>query len=114
MSRREDRVLLQDMLEAAEAACSEIESLTREEFEGDHVRALGLTKCLEILGEAASRISSGFQERHSDLPWREMVGMRNRLVHAYFEIDYDQVWKTLTEELPPLVLQLRRILGDEV
>ena len=113
MSRRDDRVLLQDMIEAAEAACSEIEGLTREDFEGDHVRALGLTKCLEIIGEAASRISSGCQNRHCDLPWREMVGMRNRLVHAYFEIDYEQVWKALTEELPPLVLQLRRILDDQ-
>jgi len=72
-----------------------------------------LVKCLEIIGEAAGRLSADFRARHAGIPWGEIVGMRNRLIHAYFEIDYEQVWKTLTEDLPPLIEQLHAILASE-
>jgi len=113
MSRRDDRTLLKDMVEAARAAVAEIEGSTEAALAADHVRALGLTKCLEIVGEAAVHLSLELRERHPEIPWGEMVGMRNRLVHAYFEIDHEQVWKALTEDVPPLIEQLQKILDSE-
>ena len=113
MSRRDDKTLLHDMIEAARSAVSEIEGSTVAALSADHIRALGLTKCLEITGEAAGQLSGELRQRHPEVPWGQLVGMRNRLVHAYFEIDYEQVWKALTEDLPPLIEQLQRILENE-
>jgi uncharacterized protein with HEPN domain len=113
MSRRDDKTLLQDMLEAARSAVGAIEAGEQAALASDHVRALGLVKCLEIVGEAAGRLSRDFRGRHSAIPWDQIIGMRNRLVHAYFEIDYEQVWKTLTEDLPQLIEQWERILAEE-
>ena len=113
MSQRDDKTLLRDMIEAACSAVSAMEGLTQAALAADHVRALGLIKCLEIVGEAAGQLSADFRGRHPAIPWGQIIGMRNRLVHAYFAIDYEQVWKALTEDLPPLVEQLQRILTDE-
>ena len=113
MSRRDDKTLLQDMIEAARSAVSAIEGSEPAALATDHVRALGLVKCLEIVGEAAGRLSADFRDRHPAIPWKQIIGMRNRLVHAYFEIDYEQVWKALSEDMPPLIEQWARILADE-
>jgi len=66
-------------------------------------RLWGWIKCLEIVGEAAVRVSGDLQQRCPEIPWSHIIGMRNRLVHAYFDVDYEQVWKALTEDLPPLI-----------
>ena len=113
MSRRDDKTLLRDMVEAARAAVSAIQGSEQAALAADHVRALGLVKCLEIVGEAARHLSTEFCERHPAIPWGQIVGMRNRLVHAYFEIDDVQVWKALTEDLPPLLEQWGKILATE-
>lgn len=113
MSRRDDPTLVRDMMDAARSAAGAISGAEPAVLAADHVRALGLVKCLEIVGEAAGRLSADFRARHPDIPWGQIIGMRNRLVHAYFDIDYEQVWKALTEELPPLVAQLEKILTDE-
>jgi len=113
MSKRDDKTLLQDMIQAARSALAEIEGATQSALAADHVRALGLTKCLEIIGEAAGRLSMELQRRYPEVPWGEIIAMRNRLVHAYFEIDYEQGWNALTEDLPPLVEQLQTILRSE-
>jgi uncharacterized protein with HEPN domain len=65
------------------------------------------------VGEAAGRLSPDFRGRHAELPWAEIVGMRNRLVHAYYEIDYDLLWQTLTEDLPPFVDRVKELLANE-
>ena len=113
MSRRDDRILLKDMIIAARSAVSAIEGRDPSALAADHVWALGLVKCLEIVGEAAGQLSADLRARYSAIPWGQIIGMRNRLVHAYFEIDYEQVWKALTEDLPPLIEQLEGILADE-
>lgn len=87
MSRRDDTTLMRDMIDAARSAISATEGSEQGALAADHVRALGLVKCLEIIGEAAGRLSANFRERHAVIPWGRIIGMRNRLVHAYFEID---------------------------
>jgi len=71
---------------------------------------LGLVKCVEIIGEAAARMGKETKERNPQIPWAQIIAMRNRLVHLYFDIDLDQVWKGLTEDLPALVTQLQEML----
>ena len=113
MSMRDDPTLLRDIVDTSRRAIADIQGRDLTALSSDHVRALGLVKCLEIVGEAAGRLSPGFRARHPSIPWPEIIGMRNRLIHAYFDIDYEQVWKTLTEDLPPLINEIETILANE-
>jgi uncharacterized protein with HEPN domain len=110
--RPDDRIRLRHMIDAAREAVSSANGRRREDLDTDHVWALGLVKCVEIVGEAAARIAEDTREQHPELPWPAIVGMRNRLVHAYFDIDFDQVWKTVTTDLPPLVESLEKMLCE--
>jgi uncharacterized protein with HEPN domain len=65
--------------------------------------AMALARCLEILGEAASKVSADTQRRFPNIPFAKMISMRNRLIHAYFDVDADIVWTTVTEDLAPLL-----------
>ena len=76
--------------------------------------SLALVKCIQILGEAGSRITPAFQSEHPAIPWAEIIGMRNHLVHGYFDIDLDRLWATVTHDLPPLALSLERILSNRI
>jgi len=75
--------------------------------------ALGLTKLVEIIREAASRVSQKTKDTHPHIPWKQIVGTRNRLVHGYDQIDFDVLWRIVFIELPSLVEQLESILADE-
>lgn len=75
--------------------------------------SFAVIRALEIFGEAASRVSSQFQKEHSQIPWRAIVGMRNRLIHAYFDIDYDVVWEAITKEIPGIMPELERLVALE-
>jgi uncharacterized protein with HEPN domain len=102
----EDRVRLLHMIEAAEDAMSFVAGKERTELEQDRKTLFAVIRCIEIIGEAATRISETTRTAAPDIPWSAIVGMRNRLVHAYFDVDTDVVWKTTTIELPALRSQL--------
>ena len=112
MSRNSTRILLADMLDAAREANGYVQHLDLEQLHGHRLLQHGLVRCIEIIGEAASRVNDEFRAAHPELPWSKMIGMRNRLVHAYFEIDLDVVWSTTTNELPILIALLEKLLGD--
>jgi uncharacterized protein with HEPN domain len=78
----------------------------------DRVLTLALVRCTEIIGEAASRVSDIVRSQHPEVPWAEIIGMRNRLVHAYFDVDLERVCDTLALDLPPLIVQLEQMLAD--
>ena len=82
----------------------------RGDFDTNRQLLLSLVKEIEIIGEAAARISDELKEELSAIPWRQIVAMRNRLIHAYFDIDPDIVWSTVTIELPALLEILDRVL----
>lgn len=105
-----DRIRIQHMIDAATEAMASAASRTRADLETDHIWALGLMKCIEIVGEAAARVSNETCNAYPDIPWPIIVGMRNRLVHAYFDVDFDQIWSTLQNDLPELTAQLKAIL----
>ena len=98
----EDRVRLLHMIEAAEDAMSFVAGKERTELEQDRKTLFAVIRCIEIIGEAATRISETTRTAAPDIPWSAIVGMRNRLVHAYFDVDTDVVWKTTAIELPAL------------
>ncbi len=70
-----------------------------------------LVSCVEIIGEAAAQIGPITRSQSPSIPWQDIVGMRNRLIHAYFDIDLDRVWDTITEDLPPLVSELEKLIS---
>lgn len=74
---------------------------------------LSIVKSVELIGEAASRISKECRDTHPEIPWNDIVAMRNRLIHVYFDIDLDRVWDTVTDDLPPLISALEKIIVYE-
>ncbi len=98
------------MLDAAREAMKSAAGRGRSDLDKDYVWTLGLVKCVEIIGEAAAHVGNDTRESFPKIPWLQIVAMRNRLVHVYFDIDLDEVWKAVTEDLPPLVMELDKIL----
>ena len=89
-----DRNRLCHMFEAALEAVGYTDGLPREEFDSQRPLQHSVVRCIEIVGEAASRLSPELRENNPDIPWKDMVGMRNRLIHAYFDMDLDLIWQT--------------------
>ncbi len=110
--RRDDAIRLRHMLDAVREAQAFAASRSRSDLDHDRLLLLALVKDVEIIGEAASRVSADTRVEWADIPWQDIVAMRHRLVHGYFDIDLDIVWSTVTDELPPLAAQLERALAS--
>ncbi len=108
-----DGAYLLDMLLAARDAVEFADGITYSQFENSRLHQSAILKAVETVGEAASRVSSGMRESQPDIPWRQIVGMRNRLVHAYFDVDIGLVWRTVQDDLTTLIAQLERIVPPE-
>ncbi len=110
--RRDDAYLI-DMLLAARDAVEFASGLSYAQFERSRLHRNAILKAVETIGEAAARISVETKEAHSEIPWHEIVGMRNRLVHVYFDIDLGIVWQTVQKSLPALIVQLEPLAPQE-
>lgn len=110
--QRDDSIRLRHMLDAADEAIFFIRGKGREALSSDRQLTLALVKSIEIIGEAASKVTEGCRREHPGIEWANIIGMRNRLIHAYFDINLDILWKTVTEDLPPLVAQLKKALSQ--
>lgn len=113
MTALDDLSRLKHIQLAAKEALDFVSNQTKEDLENNRILALAIVKELEIIGEAANNISDDCQNRYPDIPWGDMIGMRNRLVHAYFGINYNIVWQTVNESLPPLLKQMETIIKQE-
>jgi len=109
--RTEDTVRLRHMIEAAESAAQFIADRSRSDLDSDRMLLFAVVRAIEVVGEAASKLSEELRAAHPGVPWRAIVGMRNRLIHAYFDIDTETVWETTTQELPPILNQLRELVA---
>lgn len=107
---KDDLVYTGHMLDMARKALRMIEGKNRSDYDRDETLSLALTHLLQIIGEAARRVSSEFREQHPDVPWAAIVGMRHRVVHDYMHVDRDMVWDVVTQDLAPLVTPLERIV----
>ncbi len=100
------------MLEAAREAISFAEGRSRTDLDDNRMLFHSLVRNMEIIGEAASQVSRELRDARSGLPWADVVGMRNRLIHAYFDVDPDIIWDTVTQDLPLLVVALSVLIGE--
>jgi uncharacterized protein with HEPN domain len=101
------------MVDAAETAIGFAEGRRRADLERDRMLLFALVRAIEILGEAATKVTPETRGETPQVPWSAIVSMRNRLIHGYFDIDADIVWTTVTSELPELLVLLRALLGEE-
>jgi len=113
MSQHDPLVALRHMLDHAREAVELTQGRSRADLGADRLLQLALTRLVEIVGEAASRVPSELQGRHPALPWREAVGARNRLIHGYDFVDLDILWEIVATDLPRLIPQVEQVLELE-
>ncbi|USR92697.1 DUF86 domain-containing protein [Phormidium yuhuli AB48] len=103
MSEVADLTRLWHIRDAAIKAIAFVNNRTRDDLDRDEMLALALIRLIEIIGEAANHVSIDCQAAYPQIPWRQIVGMRNRIVHAYFDVDLDVIWQVVTTDLPGLL-----------
>jgi uncharacterized protein with HEPN domain len=113
MSKHEPTVTLRHILDHAREAYAFVQGRARADLDHDRQLNLSVLRLLEIMGEAASRVPPDVRARHQHIQWTQIVGLRNRLIHAYDFVDLDIIWRTLTIDLPVLIGDLERILANE-
>ena len=112
--RKDDVIRLRHMLDAAREAVGFAQGRVRTDLDGDRMLVLSLVKDIEILGEAAYQICEITRDQLQGIPWDDIIGMRHRLVHAYFDINLDVLWRTVEEDLPAIVSRLRPRVPPEL
>ena len=112
MSRHNPETALRQILAHAREAVVIVEGKTRADLDDDRLLNLALSRLLEIIGEAANRVPEEIQMRYPNMPWMQMIGARNRLIHGYDSVDFDIMWVIVEKDLPVLISQLELILGD--
>ncbi|MBN1637806.1 MAG: DUF86 domain-containing protein [Ignavibacteriales bacterium] len=111
MSKREQNLLLQDMLESAIKIKNYIKGVDFEQFKNDDKTVDAVVRNFEIIIEASTRIDSGFKKKHSNIDWKRLKGFRNRVVHHYFGIDYQIVWSIIINDLDDLISQIKDLIN---
>ena len=101
------------MLEHAREAAALVQGKTREELDDDRVRTLALVRLLEIIGEAAWRVPDQIRSASPAIPWGEIIGLRNRLIHGYDAVDLDILWQILQHDVPSLIAELERVVPPQ-
>ena len=108
-----DQALLLDILKSAREALETVEAIdySWEKFEASHIHQNAAIRCIEIIGEASNKISSDTQNALPEIPWHKIYGMRNILIHDYGEVELDEVWETVTEDIPALIDKLEPLVS---
>ena len=110
MSKRSEELYLGDMLDYSRRALAKVAGVTREQFDNDEDLQIVVMHHVQIVGEAASKVSAATCDAHPEIPWPEVTGMRHRIVHNYYEIDPVILWNVATTRLPQLVAALERFV----
>jgi uncharacterized protein with HEPN domain len=113
MSQRDDAVTLHQMLDHAKEARDLLKGKRRSVLDRDRVLSLAVIRLLEVLGEAANRASPETRTRHPAIQWRQIIGLRNRLIHAYDSVDTDVLWLIVKKDLPKLIPRWRSLLNPD-
>ncbi len=110
---KDDLVYVGHMLDKAHEALSLVHGKTRLDYDRDKALRLALTHLIQVIGEAARRVSQAFRSRYPQIPWDAIAGMRSKIVHDYMNVDEDIVWDSVIQELPPLIEELEKIVPPE-
>mgnify|MGYP000007624574 CR=1 FL=1 len=109
----EDRIRIRHMLDAAEEVIGFTSGRARADLDDDRMLLFAVVRGIEIIGEAATKVSAGTRDLSPAIPWPAIVTMRHRLIHGYFDVDPDIVWRTATEEVPALIPPLRDLEASD-
>ncbi len=113
MKRRDYRDYLQDILDAVDDVEVFVGDMSFEEFKKDRKTLNAVVRSIEIIGEASKKLPDSLKAKYRELPWKEMSGMRDKLIHAYFGMDTETIWKTVKENIPPLKKSIQKMLKDQ-
>jgi uncharacterized protein with HEPN domain len=105
-----DKNRLFHVLDSARETQEFLKEKSFDDLQSNRMLANAIVRSLEVVGEAASQISDECRKTHGSIPWRNIIAMRNRLVHAYFDINYEVIWNTVTEDIPPLIHEIQELL----
>lgn len=108
-----DPARLRHMLEFAQKAVHFCEGKTLDDLVSDEVLGMAVVHLVELIGEAARGVSQALRQRYPKVPWNRVIGTRDRLIHAYIDVDLEIIWTIVDKDLPPLIAQLERILKKE-
>jgi uncharacterized protein with HEPN domain len=111
---KDDLVYVRHMLDTARSVVGKVRGMSQPDFDASDDLRLALTHLIQTIGESARRVSPAFQQAHPEVPWKKMIGMRHKVVHDYLEIDFEIVWDVATVKLPPLVVELEKIVPPEI
>lgn len=103
---------LSDMLQAAVETLTFVQGMDFPAFSTDRRTSLAVVRSFEIIGEAARHVPASIRRRNPQVPWKDMADMRNLLIHEYFGVDLEVLWRTVQEDLPPLRDEIRRMLAE--
>jgi uncharacterized protein with HEPN domain len=109
---KDDSVYLEHILDEISFLTSHVERLTFEDLLADELLQRGVIRSLEIIGEASKKVSPGLKEAYPQIQWKMMAAMRDKLIHRYFQVNWRIVWNVLTMEIPPLKIQIEKILQE--
>ena len=112
MSNREIQLLLEDILEAAKKILSYTNGMSFDDFTNDNKTIDAVVRNFEIIGEAANRVPDNFKSDHPEIEWRRMTGLRNRIIHEYFGINYATVWKIKEENISELADFIQQAIDE--
>jgi uncharacterized protein with HEPN domain len=104
---------LQDMLEHADKAIRFVQGMDESMFRHDEKTIFAVIRALEVIGEAAKNIPEPIRNKYPHIPWRDMAGMRDKLIHHYFGVDLKTIWKTVTQDLPILQVEIKTVVAQE-
>ena len=113
MKTRDLRDYLHDILDSVNDVESFIDDMSFEEFVKDRKTKNAVVRSIEIIGEASKKLPAPLREKYAELPWKEIIGMRDKLIHGYSGVDYETVWKTTKENLPLLKKVIQKMLKDQ-
>jgi uncharacterized protein with HEPN domain len=108
--KRDDTVYLLHILDAIASVEEYTRGMSENEFLGNSMAHDAVVRQIEIIGEAARNVSDEFQEKHPNLPWMKMIGIRNKIIHEYFNVNYAIVWDTIKDDLPTLKKNIKKIV----
>jgi len=110
--KRSVKLYIKDIIEYMERAENHIKGLSFEQFLGDNRACDAVVRCIEVIGEATKNVPYEIRNKYLSIPWRDMAGMRDKIIHGYFTVDFEEVWLTVKEEIPKLKPLIKRVLED--